>query len=127
MQGENIMKPFIKAGAFALVSASLFCAFAVPAALADSMLTAKNGMTLYIFDKDQSGMSECYGDCAKHWPPYLAKKGTKLSEGWTTVKRKDGKMQLAYDGKPVYFYMDDKKKGDMKGDGVGGVWHVIKE
>jgi predicted lipoprotein with Yx(FWY)xxD motif len=91
------------------------------------MLTAKNGMTIYIFDKDQGGMSSCYADCAKHWPPYLAKKGAKLSEGWTTVKRKDGKMQWAYDGKPVYFYMDDKKKGDMKGDGMGGVWHVINE
>jgi len=57
----------------------------------------------------------------------MAEKGASLGEGWTMVKRKDGHEQWAYDGKPVYFYMDDKKKGDMKGDGVGGVWHVVKE
>jgi predicted lipoprotein with Yx(FWY)xxD motif len=36
-------------------------------------------------------------------------------------------MQWTYDAKPVYFFADDKAKGDMKGDGIEGVWHVIKE
>jgi predicted lipoprotein with Yx(FWY)xxD motif len=91
------------------------------------MLTAKNGMTLYTFDKDQGGTSACYDDCAKKWPPYLAKKGEKEMKGWSMVKRKGGKLQWAYDGKPLYFYADDKNKGDKTGDGVGGVWHVVAE
>jgi predicted lipoprotein with Yx(FWY)xxD motif len=91
------------------------------------MLAGKNGMTLYVFDKDQGGASSCYGDCAKQWPPYLAKKGEKMMKDWTMVKRKDGKLQWAYDGKPLYFYAGDKKKGDKAGDSLGGVWHVVAE
>ena len=94
---------------------------------AAGLVTAKNGMTLYVFDKDKGGVSSCYGACAKMWPAYLGKAADKMTEGWTLVERTDGKMQWAYDGKPVYFFKDDKKKGDMAGDGMGGVWHVIKE
>jgi predicted lipoprotein with Yx(FWY)xxD motif len=92
-----------------------------------AMLTAQNGMTLYTFDKDTDGVSACYDDCAKAWPPYLGKEGDAMTEGWTLVKRTDGTMQLAHKGKPVYFFEEDKAKGDATGDGKGGVWHVINE
>lgn len=108
----------------ALIAALLVSAVAAQAA---GLVTAKNGMTLYVFDKDTGGISSCYDDCAKMWPAYLGKAADKLTEGWTLVKRTDGMMQWAYDSKPVYFFKDDKKKGDMAGDGMGGVWHVIKE
>jgi predicted lipoprotein with Yx(FWY)xxD motif len=36
-------------------------------------------------------------------------------------------MQWTYDKKPLYFFADDKKKGDMAGDGLGGVWHVVND
>jgi predicted lipoprotein with Yx(FWY)xxD motif len=36
-------------------------------------------------------------------------------------------MQWTYDGKPVYFFKGDAAKGDVTGDGKGGVWHVINE
>lgn len=35
-------------------------------------------------------------------------------------------MQWAYEGKPLYLYGDDKKKGDMAGEGKGGAWHTVK-
>jgi predicted lipoprotein with Yx(FWY)xxD motif len=110
-------------GANAL-AAVLLLAGAVHAA---GMLTAKNGMTLYVYDKDTGGVSSCYDDCAKHWPPYTAKAGDSAVKNWTLVKRNDGSMQWAYDGKPVYFYADDKKSGDKTGDGKGGVWHIVTE
>ena len=96
-------------------------------AQAAGMVTAKNGMTLYIFDKDKGGVSACYDDCAKKWPPYLGKADDAMTEGWTLVKRTDGTMQWAYDGKPVYFFAKDTKAGDATGDGLGDVWHVINE
>ena len=91
------------------------------------MVTAENGMTLYTFDKDKDGASACYDDCAVKWPPYMAKADAKMTEGWTMVKRTDGTMQWAYDGKPVYMFQGDKAKGDMAGEGMGGVWHIISE
>ena len=117
------MKTILMCGAGALLAALLF----TPAAHAADTLTDKKGMTLYTFDKDTGGMSSCYDDCAKHWPPYVGKMGDAMMKDWTLVNRKDGSMQWAYDGKPLYFYADDKKKGDMAGDGKGGVWHIIKE
>lgn len=96
------------------------------AARAEMMADAK-GMTLYTFDKDTGGTSVCYDDCAVKWPPYLVGEGETMGEGWTQVDRKDGTKQWAYDGKPLYFYIEDKAKGDKMGDAMGGVWHVINE
>jgi predicted lipoprotein with Yx(FWY)xxD motif len=109
-------------------SALIFAALMLSVVGAEAaMLTAQNGMTIYTFDKDTAGVSTCYDDCAKEWPPYLGKEGDTLTEGWTLVKRTDDTMQLAHKGKPVYFFEDDKKKGDMAGDGHDGLWHVINE
>jgi predicted lipoprotein with Yx(FWY)xxD motif len=96
-------------------------------AISATTLTADNGMTLYVFDKDLGGVPTCYGSCAKQWPPYLAKGSEKKGEGWATVKRKDGSMQWTYRNKPVYFYADDKKPGDANGDRVGRIWHAVRE
>ncbi|MGE3832891.1 MAG: hypothetical protein AB7F76_18015, partial [Parvibaculaceae bacterium] len=27
----------------------------------------------------------------------------------------------------LYYYDDDKKAGDMMGDGKGGAWHIVKQ
>lgn len=97
------------------------------AAQAAGMLTDKNGMTLYVFDKDVGGTPTCYDACAVKWPPYIGKADDKLTEGWTLVKRTDGVMQWAYDGKPVYLFEGDKNKGEKVGDNMGNVWHVVVE
>ena len=94
---------------------------------AAGMLADAKGMTLYTFDKDKGGGSACYDACAAKWPAYLGKAGEAMTEGWTLVDRTDGTKQWAYDGKPVYYFAGDKKKGDAMGDGLGGIWHVIKE
>lgn len=87
-------------------------------------LTAENGMTLYTFDKDTANTSNCYDSCAASWPPYLATGGS--MDGLTTVERRDGTMQWAKDGEPLYFWVGDTAPGDTNGDGVGGVWHTAK-
>ncbi|RUX01082.1 MULTISPECIES: hypothetical protein [unclassified Mesorhizobium] len=88
--------------------------------------TNAKGMTLYTYDKDEKGKSNCDDKCAANWPPLKAEAGAKASEGWTTVKRTDGTKMWAYDGKPVYTFIKDKKAGDVSGDGVAGVWHIAK-
>lgn len=35
-------------------------------------LTDFNGMTLYVFDKDTTGVSNCYSTCETTWPPYTS-------------------------------------------------------
>jgi predicted lipoprotein with Yx(FWY)xxD motif len=117
------MKTTMTRGA-AVFGTLLLSAMTVQAA---ELLAAQNGMTLYTFDNDKDGVSACYDACAVAWPPYLGKEGDAMMTDWTMVKRTDGAMQWAYDGKPLYFFKDDAAKGDMKGDGLKGVWHVINE
>ena len=86
------------------------------------------GMTLYTYDKDTAGVSNCTNQCATIWPPYVVT-GTapaNLPLGITLIKRADGSMQYADQGKPLYTYTKDKDAKDVYGDGVGGVWHVVK-
>lgn len=91
------------------------------------LLRDPQGKTLYIFDKDSGGVSACYDACAANWPPYLAPQGAKATDTLTLHARKDGKMQWGLGGKPLYYFTPDSAAGDAKGDGVGGVWHVIKK
>jgi predicted lipoprotein with Yx(FWY)xxD motif len=97
-----------------------------PAMMKDGMMVDHKGMTLYTFDKDTGGKSVCTGECAKHWPPFKAEAGAKAEGKWTVVQRDDGTMQWAYDGKPLYYYDDDKKAGDKTGDMKNQVWHVLQ-
>ncbi|WP_179693236.1 MULTISPECIES: COG4315 family predicted lipoprotein [Pseudomonas] len=100
---------------------------AEPAMMKDGMMVDHKGMTVYTFDKDAGGKSMCNGDCAKNWPPLMAPAGAKAEGKWTVIKRDDGMMQYAYDGKPLYTFMKDEKPGEMKGDGMKDVWHVVHE
>lgn len=96
------------------------------APMTQNYLKAPNGMTLYIFDKDTAGVSTCYNACATLWPPFTLGKTSPDMTNIATVKRTDGSSQYTYNGKPLYFYSPDKQPGDTLGDGVGGVWHLVK-
>lgn len=99
-----------------------------PAKMAGGVLVNSAGMTLYTFDKDVagSGKSACNGPCAALWPPIAADTGATASGDYSIVTRDDGTKQWAYQGKPIYLYAKDEKPGDMTGDNVKNVWHVIK-
>ncbi len=89
-------------------------------------LTDSKGMTLYIFDKDTAGVSNCENGCLKTWPPYIPSPDqTTLPENISIIKRSDGSSQFAWKKMPLYYYASDQKAGDITGDGVGGVWHLI--
>jgi predicted lipoprotein with Yx(FWY)xxD motif len=99
-----------------------------PAATTDGVLTGKNGMTLYTFDRDTagSGKSVCNGPCAANWPPLLAGDAGKASGDWSIVVRDDGQKQYAYKGKPLYYWVKDSKPGDRTGDNFNNVWRTAK-
>ncbi|MER8966528.1 hypothetical protein NKH84_18060 [Mesorhizobium sp. M0902] len=88
--------------------------------------TDASGMTLYTYDKDEAGKSNCYDKCAANWPPLKADANAKAEGEWTIVDRTDGTRMWAYEGKPLYTFIKDKKAGDVTGEGVGGVWHIAK-
>jgi predicted lipoprotein with Yx(FWY)xxD motif len=95
-----------------------------------SFLVDDKGMTLYLFTKDTPNTSVCYDKCATAWPPLLttgtpaAGEGVDASKLGTTT-RKDGAVQVTYNGWPLYYYQKDKAAGDVVGQDVGGVWYVV--
>ncbi|MCY1200778.1 Secreted repeat [compost metagenome] len=123
---RRISPRFVPLLAGALLSWPLMGLAAEPAMEKNGMLVDQNGMTLYTYDKDSDGKSACNGQCAQNWPPLMAEAGAKAEGEWSVITRDDGSMQWAYDGKPVYTFVMDKKAGDVTGDGKMGVWHVAK-
>lgn len=116
---------------FAALALWATASFAAPAMEADSSMgkiyTDDKGMTLYTFDKDEAGKSNCYEQCAVNWPPLMAPADAMAEGEWTVIDRTDGSKQWAYDGKPVYLFIQDKAAGDVTGEGKGdGTWHVLK-
>lgn len=94
------------------------------------ILVDDKGMTLYLFEKDTPGTSACYDKCAANWPPLLTTGAPISGDGLDasllgTTQRKDGTMQVTYNGWPVYYYAKDKKPGDTVGQGVGDIWFVV--
>jgi predicted lipoprotein with Yx(FWY)xxD motif len=117
--------------AMAIASAAATAAFAAPPvktveSAKGKVLAGENGMSLYTFKKDKMGVSNCYDDCAKAWPPLMAASGAKAEGAYSIVERKDGTKQWAKDGMPLYFWVKDKKAGDISGDGFKDVWDVAK-
>lgn len=91
-----------------------------------SVLADSKGMTLYIFDKDTAGVSNCNGGCAVNWPPLAATAQSEADGDFTVINRADGSPQWAYKGMPLYLWIKDQKPGDVTGDGVNGVWHLAR-
>jgi predicted lipoprotein with Yx(FWY)xxD motif len=91
------------------------------------VLTDDKGMTLYVFDKDSGGKSACNGPCTGNWPPLTAAAGAMAMGDYSVITREDGSKQWAYKGHPLYTWKDDKKPGDITGDGrLNGAWHIAQ-
>lgn len=97
------------------------------------MLFNDKRQAIYIWELEESTSAECYGDCAKAWPPVLTD-GAPIASGSVnsrllgTTKRTDGTTQVTYNGHPLYYYANEKA-GEVKCHNVsthGGLWWVIQ-
>lgn len=98
------------------------------------ILVDSAGMTLYVYERDGSGTSNCYGGCATAWPPLLvdSEDAVAATAGATgafgTTRRNDGKLQVTYNGMPLYYFVSDRRPGDATGQDVGSSgrkWYVV--
>jgi predicted lipoprotein with Yx(FWY)xxD motif len=93
-------------------------------------LTGEDGKTLYVFTADSANKSACADACASNWPPFTIDAGESVKAGdgvtgtLTTFARADGKMQVAINGLPLYYFAKDAKAGDTNGQGLNGKWFV---
>ena len=96
------------------------------------MLFDGTGQAIYLFDKERTTKPQCYGACAKAWPPVLTKGTPVAADGIRssllgTAERTDGTTQVTYGGHPLYFYAHEAKN-EVKCHnirGFGGLWLVV--
>lgn len=99
-----------------------------------AILFDSTGQAIYLFDKEKSPISACYGPCAQAWPPVLTKGapaalgGVKRSLLGTTT-RTDGTTQVTYGGHPLYYYAHEGKNVVKCHNvaGFGGLWLVVTQ
>ena len=91
------------------------------------------GRALYLFTRDRTSRSRCYGECASAWPPFVTGAKPRVGTGASskllgTTKRRDGGTQVTYRGHPLYYYKGDRKPGQILCQDVaefGGTWLVV--
>jgi predicted lipoprotein with Yx(FWY)xxD motif len=94
-------------------------------------LTNSAGLALYVYTADKGTTSECYGACAKAWPPLLTTGPVTISGQFTVptdlgvTTRTDGTKQVTYGGHPLYYFAGDSASGQTKGQGIGGTWFLV--
>ena len=97
------------------------------------VLVDGSGRTVYLFEADKGKDSSCYNACAQAWPPVTTAGGPQSGAGASgamlgTTTRTDGTTEVTYGGHPLYYFIADKKAGDITGQGInqfGAKWYVL--
>jgi predicted lipoprotein with Yx(FWY)xxD motif len=97
-----------------------------------NVLVDSEGMTVYLYTPDEGTESTCYGECEAAWPPVIAKGKPTAGEGANssalgTTKRKDGTLQVTYEGHPLYTFGGDQAPGEAHGQEFEGIWFALDE
>jgi len=97
-----------------------------------TFLVDGKGITLYNFTIDSRDSSACTGGCVGVWPVFYTSTVTVPSSlsasDFSSFMRSDGKMQTAFKGMPLYYYVGDSSPGQTTGQGLnqfGGLWYVV--
>lgn len=99
-----------------------------------TILVDSQGLTLYDFHKDKGSKSACYDACAAAWPPLLTEGNPQAQSAADrsmlgTTKRKDGTVQVTYNGWPLYTYAGDQNPGEANGNDIdqfGAEWYALQ-
>jgi predicted lipoprotein with Yx(FWY)xxD motif len=94
------------------------------------VMAKADDVVVYTFAKDtKGGAPQCTGSCASVWAPVtgMPKAGPADTFPGTfgLVTGAGGQKQITYDGYPLYVYVGAPALS-TKGDGIDGVWHVVK-
>lgn len=97
------------------------------------VLTDADGRTLYTPSAIGSSEAVCDDTCESAWPPLLTGGPPRARDGASddlldSLRRSDGRLQVTYDGRPLYRYGGDIRPGDARGqelDQLGLRWSAL--
>lgn len=121
------------AGTTGTITAATSLMTSTNASVAEPFLVDDQGRSVYVFanDTQNSGTSACTDEeCTKEWPAVVVTAAPTAGEGADsamigTITREDGTMQATYNGWPLYYSSGDANPGDINGQGMEGLWHLI--
>jgi predicted lipoprotein with Yx(FWY)xxD motif len=97
-----------------------------------TILVTAQGYAVYMFAIDSATKSNCDATCLKFWPALTgtptAASGSNLTGKFGTITGTGGITQATYNGHPLYLFVEDKKPGQVNGNGVntsGGLWYAL--
>ena len=93
---------------------------------AGEVLATSRGMTLYIYDRDRFNRSQCTGECARRFVPFVANEGAQPAGDFTLARREDGTLQWSHRGRPLYTFSGDAAPGEATGLGAGPDWRPAR-
>jgi predicted lipoprotein with Yx(FWY)xxD motif len=96
------------------------------------MLFDSDRQAIYVYEQDREDETRCFGECARAWPPVHARgepqAGREVDADLLgTIRRPNGRRQVTYAGRPLYYYVDEAP-GEVRCHDVnlhGGFWWVI--
>lgn len=99
-------------------------AFNVVQSSTGRLVVTKSGFSVYTWDGDEPGKSNCHDACLDEWTPVPAPENVIERGGWTSIERSSGINQWAYRGKPLYTWNRDRSERSFAGADVPG-WHNV--
>ncbi|HEU0152164.1 MAG TPA: hypothetical protein VFQ84_02335 [Arenimonas sp.] len=90
------------------------------------ILVEQGGRALYTYTPDLPGQSNCDAKCEALWPPHYAEPGAEPHGPFTLARSSDGRPMWAWQGRPLYRWISDRRRGAAGGDGVAGVWFLVR-
>jgi len=95
-------------------------------------LVDARGRTLYLFEADRANVSNCSSACLSVWPALTARArpratGAAIASKIGTIRVRGGR-QVTYAHHPLYYYVGDRKPGDVNGEGLtqfGATWYAL--
>ena len=92
------------------------------------VLATSTGRTLYLYTGDSKNKSNCTGGCAASWPPLMTKgkpvAGMGVNKALLGTAKRGSKLQVSYNGHPLYTFVGDSSAGQANGEGQGGFFVV---
>jgi predicted lipoprotein with Yx(FWY)xxD motif len=98
-----------------------------------AILVDPRGRTLYLFEKDEKGVSACNSACLSYWPAFTSRTVPRAGAGvhqslLGLAKPQHGLQQVTYAGHPLYTFVGDKRSGQTTGEGLrnfGAEWYAL--
>jgi predicted lipoprotein with Yx(FWY)xxD motif len=99
-------------------------AFTVTTVATGQILTTSSGLSVYSWDGDKRGKSNCLADCLTQWTPVPAGDFAVSHGEWGAIERSPGVKQWVFRGMPLYTRILDRRVHSLAGSDVRG-WNNV--